>query len=66
MEPTPTYEQAAARLEQIVAQLEQGRMDIDQLATHIKEAQRLITFCRTKLLAVEKEIKEIMPDDGTL
>lgn len=61
MEPHITYEQAVNRLEQIVQQLEQGHMDIDQLATKIKEAQGLITFCRQKLLAVENEIGEIMP-----
>ncbi len=63
MQKKQTYEQAMAALEQIVQEIEQGRMGIDQLAKKIKEAQELIAFCREKLVSVEKEIREIMPEE---
>ncbi len=63
MQKKQTYEQAMAALEQTVQEIEQGCMGIDQLAKKIKEAQELIAFCREKLVAVEKEIREIMPEE---
>jgi hypothetical protein len=29
----------------------------------VKEAQTLLQFCRNKLVQVEKDIKEILPDE---
>ncbi len=63
MQKKQTYEQAMAALEQIVQEMEQGRMGIDQLTRKIKDAQELIAFCREKLVVVEKEIREIMPEE---
>ncbi len=63
MQKKQTYEQAMAALEQIVREMEQGSMGIDQLTGKIKDAQELIAFCREKLVSVEKEIQEIMPEE---
>ena len=40
-----TYENAFARLETIVAQIEKGETDLDALAKAVKEAKDLIRFC---------------------
>lgn len=57
---TLTYEAALQQLEQIVADFEQGNLEIDQLSTQLKEAQNLLKFCKTKLLKVEKDVKKIL------
>ena len=33
---------------------------VDQLAGELKEAQRLVAFCREKLYATDEEIKKIL------
>lgn len=54
------YADAMQRLETIVTQLENGNLDIDSLADRLKEAQQLITFCKTKLTRVENDVKKIL------
>lgn len=55
-----TYNQAMTQLEQLAKQMETGELGIDELAVKLKEAQRLMRFCRNKLTRVEKEIDEIL------
>ena len=63
MQKKMTYEQAMERLEQLVQEIEQGALGVDHLIDRVKEAQTLIEFCRKKLVQVEKDIKEILPDE---
>jgi exodeoxyribonuclease VII small subunit len=58
-----TYEQAMKRLEEIVAKIESGELDIDSLGEHLKEAQKLIRLCRDKLYKADAEIKKML-DEG--
>ena len=60
-----TYEQAMTQLEALAAQMEKGELGIYELSQRLKEAQRLIKFCRQKLLNVEKEIHDILEQDAT-
>ena len=60
-----TYEQGMTQLEALAAQMEKGELGIDELSQRLKEAQRLIKFCRQKLLNVEKEINDILEQDAT-
>ena len=60
MEKAMTYEKAMKRLEEIVAKLESGEMDIDALAQNLKEAQKLVEFCKEKLTTVEAEVKKCL------
>lgn len=55
-----TYEQAIKRLEQIVAKIESGEMDIDALAANLKEAKKLVEFCKDKLTKTEAEVKKCL------
>lgn len=57
-----TYEEAMKRLEQLVSQIESGQMDVDSLATSLKEAKELVDFCKSKLLKAEKDVKKILDD----
>lgn len=60
MEKNLTYEMAIKRLEQIVAKIENGEMDVDALAFNIKEAKDLAEFCKEKLTKVENEVKKCL------
>ncbi len=54
------YAEAMKRLEEIVMKIENGEMNIDNLAENLKEAKELVGFCKAKLLAVEEEVNKIM------
>lgn len=58
-----TYEQAMARLEELVCQMENNETGIDRLAEQMKEARQLIAFCKEKLYATDEEIKKILETD---
>lgn len=52
------YEEAMAQLETIVRKMESNELDIDEIAAQLKTAQRLIKFCRDKLIKTESELLE--------
>lgn len=54
------YSEAVARLEEIMAKVQSGRIDIDELAGLLKEAQELVKFCRGKLYKVDEEVKTLL------
>jgi exodeoxyribonuclease VII small subunit len=59
-----TYSDAMARLEEIMGKIQGGRVDIDQLAGLLKEAQELVKFCRDKIYKVDEEIKSLTEKTG--
>lgn len=61
-----TYSEAMKRLETIVSQIESGELDIDELGNQLKEAQKLIKFCRDKLYKADEEIKKMLGDDDNV
>ena len=54
-----TYAEAMARLEEIMGKVQGGRIDTDELAGLLKEAQELVKFCREKLYKVDEDIKAL-------
>ena len=44
-----TYTEAMKRLEEIVNRIESNELDIDRLGENLREAQKLIKYCRDKL-----------------
>jgi len=54
-----SYGQAAARLEEILSQIEEGKVDIDELSGLVAEAARLVALCRGKIHAAEVQVKTI-------
>ena len=60
-----TYTEAMERLEQIVARIESNELDIDQLGDNLKEAQKLIKYCKDKLYKADAEIKKMLEEDIT-
>jgi exodeoxyribonuclease VII small subunit len=62
-EPT-SYEAALEELEQLVGNIESGQLPLEQLLTGYERGAALLAFCRSKLDAVENQIKVL--DQGTL
>jgi exodeoxyribonuclease VII small subunit len=56
---SPSYGEAAARLEEILAKIEEGQVDIDELSGLVKEAAELVTLCRNKIHAAEAQVQTI-------
>ena len=48
-EKKESYAEAMAKLEKIVSAVEKDELDIDQLSQKLKEAQKLVSFCKEKL-----------------
>ena len=55
----PTYGEAAARLAEILAKIEEGQVDIDELSGLVQEAAELVTLCRGKIHAAEVQVQTI-------
>ena len=56
------YEDAIKELETIVSQIEKNELDIDQLTERLKEAQKLIKFCKDKLYKTDEKIKTMLEE----
>ena len=54
-----SYGEAAARLEEILGRIEEGKVDIDELSGLVAEAARLVALCRGKIHAAEIQVKTI-------
>ena len=55
----PSYGAAAQRLEEILARIEEGQVDIDELSGLVQEAAGLVTLCRGKIHAAEIQVRTI-------
>lgn len=51
-----SFGDAVTEVEQILARLEQGEIDIDELSDEVKRAVELIQVCREKLQRTEREV----------
>ena len=58
-----SYSKAIEEIEAILAKIENGETDIDDLATEIKRASMLLQDCKNKLLKTEQEVGKIMKDE---
>lgn len=59
-----TYEEAIQQLESLTRQMEQGNISIDELATKLQEAQKLIKFCRDRLTKIDTKLKSLFDNDS--
>jgi exodeoxyribonuclease VII small subunit len=63
--PSPaTFEQALARLDQIVAQLEDGRVDLAESLARYEEGVRLLRQCHSLLERAERRIEVLSGIDA--
>jgi exodeoxyribonuclease VII small subunit len=57
-----TFEEALTRLEEIVQQLEEGKINLDEMLKIYEEGAKLVKFCLTKLDDAENKIKVLTGD----
>ena len=55
-----TFEQAMARLEEIVKQLEQGDASLEDALTLFEEGTRLMKKCTTQLDKAEQKVSKLL------
>ncbi len=60
MENKLTYKEALDEIEQIVSNLENDKLDIDQLSVSVKRVTELIKFCREKLKETSDEVEKTL------
>lgn len=61
-----TFEQAMARLEQIVKMLESGNVPLEDLIKLFDEGTALVKLCTSRLDAAEEKVKLLQMKDGVL
>ena len=59
-----SYEAALEELEQLIGRIESGQMPLEQMLAGYERGAQLLAFCRSKLDAVDQQIKVL--DEGTL
>lgn len=59
-----SYEQALAELDGLVQRMEGGQLPLDQLLDGYRRGADLLAFCRSRLQAVEEQVKLL--EDGQL
>ena len=57
-----SYKEAVEKLRRIVAEIEQGDLDVDLLSDKVKEATRLIKLCKEKLYKANEEVKKVLEE----
>jgi len=53
----PSYEHALAELERLVSAMEGQQLPLDELLESYQRGAELLGFCRTRLQAVEQQVK---------
>jgi exodeoxyribonuclease VII small subunit len=60
----PSYEDALSELERLVQRMEDGQLPLDQMLDGYRRGAELLTLCRSRLAAVEEQVKVL--EDGQL
>ncbi|MGG2064479.1 exodeoxyribonuclease VII small subunit [Bacillus sp. S14(2024)] len=66
MENNVSFEEAIAKLEQIVSKLEQGDVPLEEAISYFKEGMELSKLCDEKLKDVQDQMAVILGEDGEL
>lgn len=59
-----TFEAALKRLEEVVADLEGGRLSLEDSLSRFEEGMRLSKLCQEKLKGVELKIEKLVAEGG--
>lgn len=60
----PSYEEALAELERLVAAMEGGQLPLERMLENYQRGAELLSLCRARLQAVEEQVKVL--EDGQL
>ncbi|MCK5693680.1 MAG: exodeoxyribonuclease VII small subunit [Bacteroidetes bacterium] len=58
-----SYNEAVSEIETILQKIEEGKLDVDELAEKVSRVTDLLKICRDKLYFTEKQIGEILDED---
>lgn len=58
------FEKAIERLEQIVATMESGDTDLDEMVKLFEEGRKLVGVCNEKLAGIERKVEILTKGDG--
>jgi exodeoxyribonuclease VII small subunit len=58
-----SYSEAVAEIETILEKIEEGKLDVDELAKKVSRVTDLLKICRDKLHLTEKQISKILDED---
>ena len=56
----PSFEQALARLEELVREMEGGQLPLEKMMAHFEEGSELVKLCTKTLNEVEKKIEVLV------
>ena len=60
----PSFEEALARLEEIVQELEEGEAELDRSLSLFEEGVKLSKLCHKRLESAEKKIELLVKKEG--
>ena len=55
-----SFEKSLVRLEEVVAEMESGSLDLEKMIARFEEGQGLIKFCSEKLNEVDRKIEVLV------
>jgi exodeoxyribonuclease VII small subunit len=58
-----SYNEAVSEIETILQKIEEGKLDVDELAEKVSRVTDLLKICRDKLYFTETQIGEILDED---
>lgn len=58
-----TYKAAVTEIEKILAKIEEGELDVDELTINVKRVTDLLKICKEKLHKTETEVTKILDED---
>jgi exodeoxyribonuclease VII small subunit len=61
--PQQSYEQAAARVEEIIRRLDSGEASLDETLALVSEGKTLIELCASRLATVGEALEELRLDE---
>ncbi|MBB6454219.1 exodeoxyribonuclease VII small subunit [Salirhabdus euzebyi] len=61
-----SFEEAIMKLEAIVEKLEEGDVPLEKAIDYYQEGMKLSKFCNDKLTKVEKQMEQILNEQGEL
>jgi exodeoxyribonuclease VII small subunit len=61
--PSPTYETAVARIEEIIRRLDSGQAGLRETLALVQEGRDLVEYCAGELEAVSQGLEELKLDD---
>ncbi|MBI9056601.1 MAG: exodeoxyribonuclease VII small subunit [Labilibaculum sp.] len=55
-----SYRDAISEIEETIASIENGELDVDELSEKVKRVSELLVVCKDKLHNTEKEVEKIL------